>query len=54
MNLASVSLCSGLWRFHYQAERNHHQPWVAEGVPYQQKLCLAGGGSLSVPDLPSV
>lgn len=50
----SPAPCSGLWRFHDQAEWNHHQSWVAKGVSYKQKLCLASGGPRSVPDLPSV
>lgn len=46
--------CSRLRRVPHQAQRLHHQPGVAQGVPPQQKLHLAAGGPHPVPYLPAV
>lgn len=46
--------CSRMWRSAVQTEWHHHDSGLAEGIPAQQELCLASGGSHTVPHICAV
>lgn len=45
---------SCVWRPAVQAEWDHIHAWLAQGVPDQQELRVAGGGTRTIPYLHAV